>query len=141
MPFDYVVRRRFNDFVWLRETLVKEYPGCYIPPLPIKGVKRSFDDSYVADRQNFLQIFLDQAAEHPEILASIYFSSFLKCKDQEMFDKMKKESNKHNSQISNFHQKFHKKLKKTRFTDFLHADGKLRSQISPDLNLFSNCLD
>lgn len=49
-PFDYVVRRRFNDFVWLRETLVKEYPGWYIPPLPLKGVKRSFDSDYVAER-------------------------------------------------------------------------------------------
>lgn len=88
--------------MWLRDTLVKEYPGFYIPPLPFKGVKRSFEEGYVSERQNQLQIFLDQAAEHPEILASIYFSSFLKCKDLDAFEKMKKEWGLHKSQVSNF---------------------------------------
>jgi hypothetical protein len=80
-PFDYMVRRRFNDFMWLRTLLVKEYPGFYIPPLPEKGVKRSFDEGYLLERMKGLQIFLDQVAEHPEIKASIYLLSFLKCGD------------------------------------------------------------
>lgn len=28
---DYCVRRRYNDFVWLREHLIEEYPTHFIP--------------------------------------------------------------------------------------------------------------
>ena len=27
-------RRRFQDFVFLHDTLVKEFPACIVPPLP-----------------------------------------------------------------------------------------------------------
>jgi hypothetical protein len=53
-PFDYIVRRRFNDFMWLRNILVKEYPGFFVPPLPEKGVKRSFDQEYLIERMHGL---------------------------------------------------------------------------------------
>ena len=33
-PFN--IYRRFKNFVFLRETLVKRWPGCYIPALPQK---------------------------------------------------------------------------------------------------------
>lgn len=29
-PFGYEVERRFNDFYWLRNSLVVEYPGIYV---------------------------------------------------------------------------------------------------------------
>ena len=29
-PFGYEVERRFNDFYWLRTSLVNEYPGLYV---------------------------------------------------------------------------------------------------------------
>ena len=28
------MRRRYNDFVWLRDMLVASYPGMFIPALP-----------------------------------------------------------------------------------------------------------
>ena len=36
-PFAYEVRRRFSDFVWLRNILVQRYPGMMIPSLPEKN--------------------------------------------------------------------------------------------------------
>jgi len=30
------VRRRYQDFVWLRTQLVREYPACIVPPMPEK---------------------------------------------------------------------------------------------------------
>jgi hypothetical protein len=53
-PFNYKVQRRYNDFIWLRTILQKEYPGFYIPPLPEKGVKRSFDEAYLVERMKNL---------------------------------------------------------------------------------------
>lgn len=31
-----VVRRRFNDFVFVRDHLVKHFPACVVPPIPDK---------------------------------------------------------------------------------------------------------
>lgn len=28
------IRRRYNDFFYLRETLIRQWPGVYIPPIP-----------------------------------------------------------------------------------------------------------
>lgn len=36
-PLGYTVERRFNDFLWLRNILSREYPGIY--------VKNSYSDS------------------------------------------------------------------------------------------------
>jgi hypothetical protein len=35
-PFE--IRRRFNDFFYLRESLVKIWPALYIPPIPEKKI-------------------------------------------------------------------------------------------------------
>lgn len=140
-PFDYIVRRRFNDFVWLRDILQKEYPGFYIPPLPEKGLKRSFQEEYLLERMKGLQIFLEQISEHPEIKASIYMLNFLKCKSQDSFEKMKKDWSKHSTPVSNFQRNVPVSMQKVKFTDFLHADGCIRSQINPNLKVFSNSLE
>ncbi len=34
-------RRRYSDFEWLRKTLVRLYPGYYIPPLPLNPINVS----------------------------------------------------------------------------------------------------
>ncbi|KAG9775762.1 cytochrome P450, partial [Aureobasidium melanogenum] len=34
---DFSVRRRFTDFVFLRQTLHRDYPACAVPPLPEKN--------------------------------------------------------------------------------------------------------
>jgi len=31
-----VVRRRFQDFAFIREHLVKSFPACVVPPIPEK---------------------------------------------------------------------------------------------------------
>jgi hypothetical protein len=33
------IKRRYNDFFYLREALVKKWPAIYIPPIPEKLLK------------------------------------------------------------------------------------------------------
>lgn len=99
-PFNYEVQRRYSDFLWLRDILVRDFPGCYIPPLPQKGVKRSFDHDFVQLRMLYLQKFLDAVLEHKELTASLYFLSFLKTTDRKQFDQIKKELWKYTYPIS-----------------------------------------
>lgn len=35
-PLGWNVKRRYSDFLWLRQQLMAMYPGYYIPPLPEK---------------------------------------------------------------------------------------------------------
>lgn len=99
-PFKYQVNRRYSDFLWLRNILVRDFPGCYIPPLPQKGVKRSFEHDFIQLRMLYLQKFLDAICEHQELTSSLYMLSFLKTKDQKKFELIKKELWKYTYPIS-----------------------------------------
>ena len=52
------VRRRYNDFLWLRDLLVRAHPGLFVPPLPPKNLllegKNTIEERPV-DLTRFLQ--------------------------------------------------------------------------------------
>jgi hypothetical protein len=54
---------------------------------------------------------------------------------------MKKEWIKHNTPVSNFQTKVPQNLKNVKLSDFLHADGNIRSQVNPNVKMFTNCLE
>ncbi|OWZ32774.1 sorting nexin-4 [Cryptococcus neoformans] len=77
-----VVRRRFQDFVFLREHLVKNFPACVVPPIPdkhrleyIKGDR--FSPEFVERRRLDLQRFADRIARHPTLQRSQLVNDFL----------------------------------------------------------------
>ena len=55
-------RRRYSDFEWLRKTLLKLYPGYYVPPLPLKGINMSKPEK-IEKYQRYLQRFIDGIME------------------------------------------------------------------------------
>ena len=61
-PYAHSVLRRYSDFHWLRDRLVKGYPGISIPGLPPKkthtGVHRDVKGEFVRARMNALNIFM-----------------------------------------------------------------------------------
>ena len=47
MPFNWNVRRRFNDFEWLHQILSQEYKYCLIPSIPKKkNLNKLVDDKF-----------------------------------------------------------------------------------------------
>lgn len=40
-PIDWLVSRRYSDFQWLRDVLIKLYPGKNIPPIPKKSLTKN----------------------------------------------------------------------------------------------------
>ncbi|KAJ8355662.1 hypothetical protein SKAU_G00184560 [Synaphobranchus kaupii] len=67
------VRRRYSDFEWLRGELERE-SKVVVPPLPGKAIFRQlpfrgddgiFDDSFVEERRQGLEQFLNKVAGHP----------------------------------------------------------------------------
>lgn len=93
------VRRRYQDFVWLRAQLAKEFEASVIPPMPEKNrlgmslpwVALSqlsplsayldrFSDAFIQRRQNALQRFVDRIAAHPVLHKSDNLRLFLEAK-------------------------------------------------------------
>ncbi|RSH86720.1 intercellular trafficking and secretion [Apiotrichum porosum] len=77
-----IVRRRFQDFVFLHDQLQKSFPACVIPPIPdkhrleyIKGDR--FSSEFVEKRRLDLQRFVDRIASHPTLQRSQIVIDFL----------------------------------------------------------------
>jgi sorting nexin-4 len=76
------VRRRFTDFVFLYNTLSREYPAVAVPPLPekhnmayVRGGR--FSDDFVERRARSLHRLLRRVALHPELRRSAILLQFL----------------------------------------------------------------
>ncbi|CAG0919383.1 unnamed protein product [Notodromas monacha] len=66
---EYHVRRRYNDFKWLRNRLEAENPSRVIPPVPEKhNLKEQLDRygrEFILQRMFLLNKFLQRLADHP----------------------------------------------------------------------------
>jgi hypothetical protein len=91
IPLDWVVKRRYSDFGWLRERLVQSFPGSYIPPLPVKKSRGRLQESFVLRRKFSLESFLNAVVRNPLFARSIAVEMFLKERDPKTFGLYKKE--------------------------------------------------
>lgn len=87
-PLDYSVRRRYNDFAWLRDTLVTKYSGLFIPALPattklrgatqhFTGEKIDIHGDFVKNRMSQLHMFVQQLCRIPFIRTDPAFIAFV----------------------------------------------------------------
>ncbi|XP_042366188.1 LOW QUALITY PROTEIN: sorting nexin-7-like [Plectropomus leopardus] len=79
---EYEVRRRYQDFLWLRSRLEENHPTLIVHPLPekfvMKGMVERFNDDFIETRRRALHRFLNKISEHPPILSySQHFKVFL----------------------------------------------------------------
>ncbi|XP_064625528.1 sorting nexin-30-like isoform X2 [Lineus longissimus] len=83
---EYSVRRRYNDFLWLRQKLEVTNPSHLVPPLPEKHPIRKldrFDPQFIRTREVALQKFVKRLADHPVLSFSKHFQMFLTLKHYE----------------------------------------------------------
>ncbi|CAI5666553.1 unnamed protein product [Oreochromis niloticus] len=82
---EYSVRRRYQDFDWLRTKLEDSQPTHLIPPLPekfvMKGVVDRFSEEFVETRMKALDKFLKRIADHPVLSFNPHLNAFLSAKD------------------------------------------------------------
>ncbi|XP_072854053.2 sorting nexin-7 isoform X1 [Pogona vitticeps] len=78
---EYEVRRRYQDFLWLKGRLEEAHPTLIIPPLPekfiMKGVVERFNDEFIETRRKALHKFLNRIADHPTLTFNKDFKIFL----------------------------------------------------------------
>ncbi|OAD60077.1 Sorting nexin-30 [Eufriesea mexicana] len=84
---EYVVRRRYNDFIWLRRKLVDSYPTRIIPPMPGKHTLLAQLDRYskefIIARMKLLHVFLNRVVNHPILSCDKNLFIFLATKPAE----------------------------------------------------------
>ncbi|XP_019386590.1 PREDICTED: sorting nexin-7 isoform X1 [Crocodylus porosus] len=78
---EYEVRRRYQDFLWLKSRLEEAHPTLIIPPLPekfiMKGMVERFSEEFIETRRRALQKFLSRIADHPTLTFNEDFKIFL----------------------------------------------------------------
>uniref|UniRef100_A0A8D1T2Z4 PX domain-containing protein n=1 Tax=Sus scrofa TaxID=9823 RepID=A0A8D1T2Z4_PIG len=78
---EFEVRRRYQDFLWLKEKLEEAHPTLIIPPLPekfiVKGMVERFNDDFIETRRKALHKFLNRIADHPTLTFNEDFKVFL----------------------------------------------------------------
>ncbi|XP_075267340.1 sorting nexin-30 [Opisthocomus hoazin] len=88
---EYSVRRRYQDFNWLRNKLEESQPTHLIPPLPekfvVKGVVDRFSEEFVETRRKALDKFLKRVTDHPVLSFNEHFNVFLTAKDLNAYKK------------------------------------------------------
>eukprot|EP01013_Petalomonas_cantuscygni_P017859 TRINITY_DN3512_c0_g1_i2.p1 TRINITY_DN3512_c0_g1~~TRINITY_DN3512_c0_g1_i2.p1 ORF type:complete len:447 (-),score=112.08 TRINITY_DN3512_c0_g1_i2:632-1972(-) len=77
------VHRRYNDFAWLRDALVDEFPGVPVSPLPEKDAKGALDKILQQDLHPLLEYrcrgfrkFLTSLGAHPVLAVSETLRAF-----------------------------------------------------------------
>ena len=91
-PFGWNVQRRYSDFDWLRQLLIKFYPGFNIPPLPKKNASsRRFETDFVMKRMKFLELFINNVIENESFKANEFIVAFLSYEDRNKYEAKMKE--------------------------------------------------
>ena len=89
---NWLVKRRYSDFEWLRQVLSKFNPGHMVPPLPSKKIgPRRFELDFIAKRMKFLQKFIDDVMQNEIFKASEPLKAFLSMTDKNQFSAKMKE--------------------------------------------------
>nr|XP_054764274.1 sorting nexin-30-like isoform X2 [Lytechinus pictus] len=83
---EYSVRRRYQDFLWLRQKLAEVQPTHLVPPLPEKQSMRldRFAPEFLAARRRALNNFLERISQHPVLSFNENLQIFLTAKAWEL---------------------------------------------------------
>ena len=88
----WLVRRRFSDFEWLRSILVKCFPHFFVPPLPGKKIgNRRFEQDFIEKRMMFLQKFINAVMLNENFKTSEALVAFLSMIDRGQFESKMRE--------------------------------------------------
>lgn len=133
---EYKVRRRYQDFLWLREKLEESHPSHIIPPLPekftfTKHITYKYDQDFLKTRQKALDKFVARIVDHPVISFNDHFKTFLTAEAWEMTTARKEVTNpvaKMGGQVRNTATQLMMKNRDDEFTNMIQYNNQLQAK-------------
>lgn len=74
---EFTIHRRYNDFTLLKEAFNRNWPACFIPPLPQKKHIGNLEANVIAYRSKYLAYFLKKVISLPYLWQSKEMEYFL----------------------------------------------------------------
>ena len=94
VQFNWIVNRRYSDFIWLRDCLKSLFPGDIIPLLPKKKIGgRRFEKDFLEKRKNGLQNFINEIVNNEKYKTTEVLNIFLSCNDRNIYEQKMKTIN------------------------------------------------
>lgn len=75
------LKRKSNDFIWLKNKLRNFYPNIFIPPLPKFKIKK--DEKNIQKKIYYLQCFFNYIINNDLLLSSKIFNDFISLSEKE----------------------------------------------------------
>lgn len=91
---NFSTRKRYSDFEWLRSTLVIQFPGVFIPPIPKKKKVGRFDKDFIEFRRHYLEEFLRRVFNRNYLVSSEIVRTWLNRSDSGIETLKKEETNR-----------------------------------------------
>ena len=86
-PLNWIVSRRYSDFIWLKDTLQAIFPMEILPLLPKKKISnKRFEKDFIEKRAKGLQKFLDEVLQNENLKSCESLTVFLSCSDRNFFE-------------------------------------------------------
>ena len=85
LPLKTQLRRRHQDFYWLRTTLSKLYPGYFIPPILEKDLSDSDSDMIITKRMTDCYNFINEICKDNILRSSKVFYDFVTTEKEKEF--------------------------------------------------------
>jgi len=82
------VYRRYNDFVWLYEYLIRKYPDEPLPDMPQKRgvIGKRFEPEFISTRRKGLEEFVTKLVNHPTFMNDSALKVFVSVIDRDFFE-------------------------------------------------------
>ena len=88
---NWLVNRRYSDFIWLKDCLQYLFPGDMLPILPKKKIGNGrFEQSFLNKRTQGLQKFLNDIVNNEKYKATEVLNIFLSCTERSVFEQQMK---------------------------------------------------
>ena len=89
--FNWIVNRRYSDFIWLKDCLKYLFPGDILPILPKKKIgNRRFEQDFLNKRTKGLEKFLNEIIKNEKYKCTEVLNIFLSCNERNIFEQQMK---------------------------------------------------
>ncbi|KAI8363814.1 Vps5 C terminal like-domain-containing protein [Choanephora cucurbitarum] len=96
---EFIVARRYRDFLWLYNQLTSGNPGVIVPPVPEKHALGRFQDDFVESRRIALERCLQKIVAHPMLYGDPDLKVFLESESFNV-EKRQRRAEPENSKMS-----------------------------------------